>query len=97
MTIIDYINQIFIIAYKESTELLEEAFKKENFSCEVLRQKHQPDYQNYSSSYLCLLNHKHAWERTIQQNKPSLIIEADFVPVMGLGKLPLPFNPDEKM
>lgn len=96
MQIIDYINQVFIIAYKESTELLEEAFKKENFSCEVLRQKHQEEYKNYSSSYLCLLNHKHAWERTIQQNKPSLIVEADFVPVIRLSKLPLPFNSHEK-
>lgn len=96
MQIIDYIDQVFIIAYKESTELLEEAFKKENFSCEVLRQKHQPEYQNYSSSYLCLLNHKNAWEKTIQQNKPSLIVEADFIPVIGIGKLPPPFNPDEK-
>ncbi|NJP20229.1 MAG: LPS biosynthesis glycosyltransferase [Hydrococcus sp. CRU_1_1] len=90
----DRIERIFIIAYKESTELLEEAFQKEGIPYEVIRQKHQPDYKNYSSSYLCLLNHKQAWERATRLEKLTLIVEADFVPVIGIGKLPIPFNPD---
>ena len=89
------IGRVFIIAYKESTQLLEETLAKEGFSCEVLRQEHQPEYKDFSPSYLCLLNHRRAWVEAAQQSKPTLIVEADFVPVQGLGKLPLPFNPHQ--
>ncbi|XWK85938.1 MAG: LPS biosynthesis glycosyltransferase [Phormidium sp.] len=89
------IGKVFIIAYKEPTQLLEEVLTKENFQYEVLRQEHKPEYQTYSRSYLCLMNHRHAWEKAIQESKPTLIIEADFVPVIGFGKLPLPFNPHQ--
>lgn len=93
--LVDSISKIFIIAYKEQTQELEEALKKEGFQYEVLRQERKPEYQNYSPSYLCLRSHCRAWERAIQENKPTLIIEADFVPVIGFGKLPLPFNPNQ--
>ncbi|MFB2936527.1 LPS biosynthesis glycosyltransferase [Aerosakkonemataceae cyanobacterium BLCC-F154] len=93
--LVDSIGKIFIIAHKEPTQLLEESLTKENFQYEVIRQEHKPEYQTYSRSYLCLMNHRHAWEKAIQENKPTLIIEADFVPVIGFGKLPLPFNPHQ--
>lgn len=88
------IGRIFIIAYKEPTELLEKALVKEGFVCEVLRQQDDPETQNFSPSYRCLLNHRRAWEKTLSEPQPTLIVEADFVPVIGLSKLPLPFNPD---
>jgi hypothetical protein len=91
----DRIERVFIIAYKESTELLETTFKKEGLSCQVLRQKHEPQQQNYSSSYLCLLNHKSAWEQAAQLDRLTLIVEADFVPIVGFANLPLPFPVDE--
>ncbi|NEP58954.1 MAG: LPS biosynthesis glycosyltransferase [Symploca sp. SIO2G7] len=91
----DCIGKVFIIAYKESTQLLEETLAKEGLPCEVLRQQPQLEYKNFSPSYLCLLNHRRAWEEATQQSKPTLIVEADFVPVLGLGKLPLPFNPHQ--
>ena len=96
-SLIDYVKQVFIIAYKEPTEALESCFREEGFNCEVLRQKHLEEYKGYSNSYLTLLNHCQAWQRIIQENKPTLIIEADFVPVVGISQLPLPFNPRKKM
>jgi hypothetical protein len=95
-SLIDYVKQVFIIAYKEPTEALESCFREEGFNCEVLRQKHLEEYKGYSNSYLTLLNHCQAWQRIIQENKPTLIIEADFVPVVGISQLPLPFNPRKK-
>jgi hypothetical protein len=92
----DRIERVFIIAYKESTELLETTFKKEGLSCQVLRQKHESQQQNYSSSYLCLLNHKSSWEQAAQFERLTLIVEADFVPVVGFSNLPLPFPADEQ-
>lgn len=93
--LIDCIPQVLIIASKEATQNFEAALIKEGFSCEVLRQEHKPEYQTFSRSYLCLMNHRRAWEKASVETQPTLIAEADFVPVLGLGKLPLPFNPSQ--
>ncbi|ABA22793.1 hypothetical protein Ava_3185 [Trichormus variabilis ATCC 29413] len=95
-SLINYIHQVLIIAHKESTEQLEATLTKEGLNYEVLRQESQPEYQNFSRSYLCLLNHRSAWEKARQTDKLTLIVEADFVPVIGFGKLPLPFEPHQK-
>lgn len=93
--LINYIDRVLIIAHKEATDQLEATLTKEGFNYEVLRQESKPEFQNFSRSYLCLLNHRHAWEKAAQADKPTLIIEADFVPVVGFGKLPLPYNPHQ--
>lgn len=93
--LLESISKVFIIASKESTQQLEQALSQEGFLYEVLRQETKAEYQKFSRSYLCLMNHQGAWKRAIQQEKPTLIIEADFVPVLGFGKLPLPFNPHQ--
>ncbi len=90
--LVDCISEVLIIAYKEATQELEEVLTREGFQCEVFRQQSKPEFQDFSRSYLCLLNHRRAWERAAQKTKPTIIIEADFVPVVGFGKFPLPFN-----
>lgn len=94
--LVNNIGKIFIIAWKESTQELEEYLQKEGFTCEVIRQENKQENYNFSRSYLCMINHSRAWERAIEQNQPTLIIEADFVPVLGFGQLPLPYNPDRQ-
>ncbi len=93
--LVDCIDRVLIIACKESTHQLEEALNKEGFQCQVIRQETKPEFENFSRSYLCLMNHHNAWQIAANQTKPTLIIEADFVPVLGFGKLPLPFNPNQ--
>lgn len=93
--LVDCLSKILIIAYKESTYLLEEVLTKEGFYVEVLRQEQKPEDQSFSRSYLCLMNHRRAWEKAAVESKPTLIIEADFVPVVGFGQLPLPFNTNQ--
>lgn len=88
----DRLGKTFIIAYKEDTEELESILKNEGLDVRVMRQQHQPEYKEYSPSYLCLLNHRSVWEIAKNETKPTLIVEADFVPVIGLGKLPFPFD-----
>lgn len=88
----DRLGKTFIIAYKEDTDELESTLKKEGLDCQIMRQQHQPEYKEYSPSYLCLLNHKNVWEIAQKETKPTLVIEADFVPVIGFGKLPFPFD-----
>lgn len=90
--LINSISKVFIIACKESTQQLEDFFLREGFQCEVIRQERKPEYEHYSRSYLCLLNHRNAWEKAAKETQFTLIIEADFVPVIGFANLPLPFN-----
>lgn len=93
--LVNCISRVLIIAYQESTQQLEEVLTQENLQYEVLRQEKKPEFQNFSRSYLCLMNHRRAWEKAAQETKPTIIIEADFVPVVNFGKLPLPFNPNQ--
>ena len=90
--LLSIIDKALIIAYQESTEILKKTLANEGFQYQVLRQKEQAEHQNFSSSYLCLLNHRKAWEIAAEEGKKTLVIEADFVPVVGFGQLPLPFN-----
>jgi len=89
----DAIAHTLIIAYKEDTQQLETCLTEQGFDCRVVRQQHQPEYQDYSPSYLCLLNHCAAWQQVIELGQPALICEADFVPVKRLGQRPLPYDP----
>jgi len=88
----DQVGRVFIIAYKENTEVLEGAIAYEGLSCEVVRQQPNEAYRGYSPSYLTLMNHRNAWAKASQESKASLIVEADFVPVVGMGKLPMPYD-----
>jgi hypothetical protein len=84
------VGTVFIIAYRECTTLLEASLKQEGFRCVTLRQTDSLAYQNFASAHRCLLNHQTAWRKAAQAKTPTLIVEADFVPVVGIGQLPFP-------
>ncbi|MEB3268153.1 MAG: LPS biosynthesis glycosyltransferase [Leptolyngbya sp.] len=94
-TLAQCIGQTFILAYKEDTTVLASALEQAGLPSQVVRQVHQPGYDTYARSYLCLLNHRAAWERAAQAQQPSLIVEADFVPVRHMGALPPSFDPQD--
>lgn len=93
--LVNHVKKVLIIACKESTQQLEQFLTEEGFECQVLRQEFKPEYKDYSRSYLCLMNHERAWRIAEKEQLPTLIIEADFVPVIGFAQLPLPFNPNQ--
>ena len=96
--LVDHIGQTLILAYQESTDELTAFLRDVGHCVKVLRQVHRPGYDTYSRSYLCLLNHRQAWSWALQSEQPTLIVEADFVPVTNFGELPPPFDPaDESM
>lgn len=94
--LVDCIQQVLIIAYRENTDELVDFFTRSNFTCQVIRQQDNPEYEKYSPSYRCLLNHDKAWQMAMLGDKPTIIIEADFVPVINFPHLPLPFPLDKK-
>lgn len=94
--LVDCIGHTFILAYQEKTERLAAFLSQAGCQVEVLRQIHRSGYQNYSRSYLCLLNHRKAWERALLSEQPTLIVEADFVPVANFAQLPPPYEPADR-
>lgn len=91
--LLECIGQTLIVAYKEPTDQLTQTLTEAGYNCSVLRQIHQPGYEAYSSSFLCLLNHRSAWEKAMRSPQPTLIVEADFVPIKNFAELPPPFDP----
>lgn len=94
--LVDSIDKTFVLAYQENTEQLKSFLKKTGCQVEVLRQVHRAEYKTYSRSYLCLLSHRKAWERALLSDQPTLIVEADFVPVANFGQLSPPFDPTDE-
>lgn len=92
----NFVGRTFVIAHRESTDLLEKTLMTEGLACEVLRQEPITENIEYSRSYLCMMNHRRAWQKTVEQTSPSLIVEADFVPVVGIGQLSIPFPSQEE-
>lgn len=94
MRLIDYSPNLFILAHREETQRLETTLSAEGFDCQVLRQTHRPEQASFARSYLCLLNHRRAWEWVAEHQQPAIVVEADFVPVRHFASLPLPFDPE---
>ena len=90
------IGKTFVLAYQEDAQSLTDSLMQAGCDCEVLRQVHQPEHKTYSRSFLCLMNHREAWRRAIDEDKPTLIVEADFVPVNNFSQLPIPYELADK-
>lgn len=89
-------SNIFIVAYKEDIADLEAALKSEGMSPKVIRQSDALYLEGYSPIIRCLLNHRRVWEEIIDAQVAAVVVEADFVPVVGFGKLRVPV-PIEKL
>lgn len=85
--------QSLIIAYREDTSELERALAAEGVSARVLRPAYTEVELTYSRTIRCLLNHANAWRAAADAPGLTLIVEADFVPCVGFGDLPLPWDP----
>ncbi|WP_448596263.1 LPS biosynthesis glycosyltransferase [Thermoleptolyngbya sp.] len=88
----DRIQQVFIIAYREKTEPLEQALAEEGWQVKLFRNERSPTTRSYADIYCCMMNHRRAWVQAAAESQPTLIVEADFVPVVGMSALPLPMD-----
>jgi hypothetical protein len=86
-----------IIAYQEDTSGLERALAEEGLAPKVLRPTYTERELTYSRAIRCLLNHAAAWREARDPDGMTLIMEADFVPCTGFGRLPLPFDPQQQV
>ena len=89
------VQNTYVVAYKENVVSLEQSLITEGFLPEVIR----PDYTDvekaYSRAVRCMLNHVNVWKKAAASRGLTLVVEADFIPVVGFGQLRLPF-PDSK-
>ena len=90
----DVIKSTIIIKHNENTQLLNDALTKEGMICEEQAIKYTQIEETYPAAIKCLINHAQAWEKAKQREGFTLIVEADFVPVVGFSSLPLPFLPE---
>jgi hypothetical protein len=84
-------SEALIIAHNEDTALLEGALRGEGLSIRIFRGPYTKEQQRYSAQIRCLINHANAWRYGSQAQHPIIVVEADFVPCLGFGQLPLPF------
>jgi hypothetical protein len=86
---------VVIVAHHEDTGPLKKALHAEGFAVEEVRGPYQPEQLRFSASMRCLVNHANAWRIAAERSLPTLVVEADFVPVTGLGDLPAPLPTDK--
>lgn len=93
-TVRDLFERVVIIAHREETSRLEAFLRTAEFSVTVQRRVYSEVEAGYSLQARCLLNHLDAWRTIAQLGKPTLVLEADFVPVASFASLPAPFDPE---
>jgi hypothetical protein len=76
---------------------LESTLSAGGFSVHVVRGPYAAHQLKYSALIRCLVNHANAWTLIAKEARDCLVVEADFVPVTGLGRMsgPLPNRPDD--
>jgi hypothetical protein len=84
--------EALIIAHTEDTAQLDQALKGEGFEVRVLRGPYTVEQREFSAQIRCLINHANAWRYVSHAQYPTIVVEADFVPCVGFGQLPLPFG-----
>src|SRR5262245_15606983 len=81
---------VIIIAHKEDTAPLRIALEAEGFAVDEVRGPYTTEQLNFSAIMRCFVNHANAWRIAAKRDRPTIIVEADFVPVKGFGDLPAP-------
>jgi hypothetical protein len=79
-----------IVAHKEDTVPLRRALLAEGFAVDEVRGPYTAEQLNFSAIMRCMVNHANAWRIAADRDRPTIVVEADFVPVKGFGDLPAP-------
>ena len=79
-----------IVVYKEDTRDLRASLASEGIAAEEVKGPYTDEQLGYSAVMQALVNHANAWRIAASRTKPTMVLEPDFVPVRGLGGLPLP-------
>jgi hypothetical protein len=84
---------VLIVAHDEDTTPLRTTLVSEGFSVDEVRGPYTREQLSYSAIMRCMVNHANAWRIAASRRCPTIVVEADFVPVRGFGGLPAPVPP----
>ncbi len=87
----DSCSGVIVVAHTEDISLLRRTLEEEGFRVAEVRGPYTEAQERFSRHIRCLINHAHAWKMAAERKEPTVVVEADFVPVIGLGQLPVPF------
>jgi len=89
-------SRVLVVAHREDTSQLRQALEGEGFAVEEVRGPYTAQQENFSAIMRCFVNHANAWRKVVEYGEPAIVVEADFVPVRGLGRFPVPSPKDEE-
>lgn len=92
--LIDWTDQVFVVAHREDTSLLEKSLVNQGFRVQVVRGPYTDEQKTFSLAMKCLVNHANVWRLVVNSGRPAVVVEADFVPVTTFGLLPGPTTID---
>lgn len=81
---------VVIVAHNEDTTRLRTVLLTEGFSVEEVRGPYTCEQLSYSAIMRCMVNHANAWRIAATRRQPTIVVEADFIPVRQFGALPAP-------
>ncbi len=90
----DVSSGVVIVAHKEDTAPLRVVLEADGFSVDEVRGPYTSEQLAFSAIMRCFVNHANAWRIAVSRDRPTIIVEADFVPVRGFGNLPAPVPAD---
>jgi hypothetical protein len=96
-SLIEFTDQVFVVAHKEDTSRLERALIDSRFQVKVQRGPYTNQQTGWSSAMKCFANHANVWrEISHEPDSWAIVVEADFVPVRNFGSriAPLPYAQD---
>jgi len=90
----EMVSGVVIVAHNEDTTALRAALISEGLSVDEVRGPYTPEQLTFAAITRCMVNHANAWRIAARRSQPTIIVEADFVPVKGFGGLmaPLPLE-----
>lgn len=90
------VSRVRILAQRENTALLVAALESEGLRTSVIRPKYMAEQEAWARNTKCLWGHRTIWQAIVDSGETMcMVCEADFVPCIGLGSLPLPFQVDD--
>lgn len=95
-TLKSVVDDVIIIKHNEDTTQLEQSLTAEGFNISCQKAVYSQQEQSYATNIRCLINHSQAWKKAAENEKFTIVVEADFVPVIGFANLPLPFIPSKQ-
>lgn len=93
-TLNDLVGHVYIVAHNEDVSALQDVLAAEGFATTVVRGPYTANEKAFSLQMRCLVNHRNAWNIAAASHDFCIFVEADFVPVKGFGRLPVPFDPE---